>query len=94
MFRCGSHLLIIGNRNFTIPKDDSEILENCQHINDGIQCYRNYVRNCLTSFAKQVMALITKNGQKMVNMICKSDANRKGNQFFRLDSSRCFFMRL
>jgi hypothetical protein len=82
--------MIIGNKNFTIPKDDSEILEHCQHINDGIQCYRNYIRNCLSSLAKQVMSVIAKNGKKMADMICKSETNRKGNKFFRLDSRHCF----
>ncbi|CAG2171785.1 unnamed protein product [Oppiella nova] len=72
---CGAQMLIL-NENMTIPKSEAEILEKCTNIEKGIECYKEYAKTCLDPMASRVMSMVSRNGKKLADRLCKEESSR------------------
>ncbi|XP_054160028.1 uncharacterized protein LOC128958238 [Oppia nitens] len=73
---CGVKMQLL-NENVTLPKTDQEILDKCGDINKGIDCFQNYAKNCLDNMSARMMTMIARNGKKLADKVCNSEASRK-----------------
>ncbi|XP_015791760.1 uncharacterized protein LOC107368455 isoform X2 [Tetranychus urticae] len=52
--RCGLKLAFIGDRDFLIPGNDSQMEVHCRTMYDNYSCLRHYVRNCMKTVSKSL----------------------------------------
>ena len=74
---CGARMMIL-NDNFTMPKDEADIDKRCKSIEVGIECFKDYSKNCLDSFSSRIMGMVARNGKKMADKICSTKESRTG----------------
>ncbi|CAG2118614.1 unnamed protein product [Medioppia subpectinata] len=74
---CGAKMMIL-NDNVTLPETETEIETRCKDIESGIECFKKYANTCLDPMASRVMTMVSRNGKKMSDKICKEQPGRIG----------------
>lgn len=85
MDKCASNLGFLGDRSFVMPKNVSQMDGFCSTLTKSLKCIQNYARECLSSFPRQVLLTVTRNGRKQYNQLC---ANNQTKQEF-MDKLTC-----
>lgn len=77
MDRCASSLGFLGDRSFVMPKNVSQMSGFCGTLTKSLKCIQNYARECLSSFPRQVLLTVTRNGRKQYNQLCANDNSKQ-----------------
>lgn len=77
MDRCASSLGFLGDRTFVMPKNVSQMNNFCDTLTRSLKCIQNYARECLSSFPRQVLLTVTRNGRKQYNQLCANDQTKQ-----------------
>lgn len=77
MDRCASSLGFLGDRSFVMPKNVSQMDGFCGTLTKSLKCIQNYARECLSSFPRQVLLTVTRNGRKQHNQLCANDNSKQ-----------------
>ena len=77
MDRCASNLGFLGDRSFIMPKNVTQMDGFCATLTKSLKCIQNYARECLSSFPRQVLLTVTRNGRKQYNQLCASDNTKQ-----------------
>lgn len=77
MDKCASSLGFLGDRTFVMPKNVSQMNSFCGTLTKSLKCIQNYARECLSSFPRQVLLTVTRNGRKQYNQLCANDQTKQ-----------------
>ena len=77
MDRCASSLGFLGDRSFTMPKNVTQMNGFCTTLTKSLKCIQLYARECLSSFPRQVLLTVTRNGRKQYNQLCATDTSKQ-----------------
>lgn len=77
MDRCASNLGFLGDRTFIMPRNVSQMNGFCNTLTKSLKCIQNYARECLSSFPRQVLLTVTRNGRKQYNQLCANDQTKQ-----------------
>lgn len=77
MDKCASSLGFLGDRGFVMPKNISQMNGFCGTLTKSLKCIQNYARECLSSFPRQVLLTVTRNGRKQYNQLCANDNSKQ-----------------
>lgn len=77
MDRCASNLGFLGDRTFIMPRNVSQMNGFCSTLTKSLKCIQNYARECLSSFPRQVLLTVTRNGRKQYNQLCANDQTKQ-----------------
>lgn len=77
MDKCASNLGFLGDRSFVMPKNISQMDGFCNTLTRSLKCIQNYARECLSSFPRQVLLTVTRNGRKQYNQLCANDQTKQ-----------------
>lgn len=77
MDKCASSLGFLGDRTFVMPKNVSQMNNFCDTLTRSLKCIQNYARECLSSFPRQVLLTVTRNGRKQYNQLCANDQTKQ-----------------
>lgn len=77
MDKCASNLGFLGDRSFVMPRNVSQMNNFCGTLTKSLKCIQSYARECLSSFPRQVLLTVTRNGRKQYNQLCANDANKQ-----------------
>lgn len=77
MDKCASNLGFLGDRSFVMPKNVSQMNGFCGTLTKSLKCIQSYARECLTSFPRQVLLTVTRNGRKQYNALCSNDQTKQ-----------------
>lgn len=77
MDRCASSLGFLGDRSFIMPKNVTQMNGFCGTLTKSLKCIQNYARECLSSFPRQVLLTVTRNGRKQYNQLCANDNSKQ-----------------
>lgn len=77
MDKCASSLGFLGDRTFVMPKNVSQMNGFCTTLTKSLRCIQNYARECLSSFPRQVLLTVTRNGRKQYSQLCENDATKQ-----------------
>ncbi|XP_074602968.1 uncharacterized protein LOC141856531 [Brevipalpus obovatus] len=71
--KCASDIFVFGHSNLTIPQTDEELTIHCKSRFQALRCVQNYIKECLSSFSKQVASLLIKGAATNAKMQCKQN---------------------
>lgn len=77
MDKCASSLGFLGDRTFVMPRNVSQMNGFCGTLTKSLKCIQNYARECLSSFPRQVLLTVTRNGRKQYNQLCANDNTKQ-----------------
>lgn len=77
MDKCASNLGFLGDRGFIMPKNVTQMNGFCGTLTKSLKCIQNYARECLSSFPRQVLLTVTRNGRKQYNQLCANDQTKQ-----------------
>lgn len=77
MDKCASNLGFLGDRTFIMPKNVTQMNGFCGTLTKSLKCIQNYARECLSSFPRQVLLTVTRNGRKQYNQLCANDQTKQ-----------------
>lgn len=77
MDKCASNLGFLGDRTFVMPKNVTQMDGFCVTLTKSLKCIQNYARECLSSFPRQVLLTVTRNGRKQYNQLCANDQTKQ-----------------
>lgn len=77
MDKCASNLGFLGDRTFVMPKNVTQMDGFCGTLTRSLKCIQNYARECLSSFPRQVLLTVTRNGRKQYNQLCANDQTKQ-----------------
>lgn len=77
MDRCASNLGFLGDRTFIMPRNVTQMNGFCGTLTKSLKCIQNYARECLSSFPRQVLLTVTRNGRKQYNQLCANDQTKQ-----------------
>lgn len=77
MDKCASNLGFLGDRSFIMPKNVTQMDGFCTTLTKSLKCIQNYARECLSSFPRQVLLTVTRNGRKQYNQLCANDQTKQ-----------------
>lgn len=77
MDKCASNLGFLGDRTFIMPKNVSQMNGFCGVLTKSLKCIQTYARECLSSFPRQVLLTVTRNGRKQYNQLCENDSSKQ-----------------
>lgn len=77
MDRCASSLGFLGDRTFVMPRNVTKMNGFCSTLTKSLRCIQNYARECLSSFPRQVLLTVTRNGRKQYNQLCANDQSKQ-----------------
>lgn len=77
MDKCASNLGFLGDRTFVMPKNITQMDNFCKTLTRSLKCIQNYARECLSSFPRQVLLTVTRNGRKQYNQLCANDQTKQ-----------------
>ena len=77
MDRCASSLGFLGDRSFIMPKNVSQMNGFCSTLTKSLKCIQLYARECLSSFPRQVLLTVTRNGRKQYNQLCATEKSKQ-----------------
>lgn len=77
MDKCASNLGFLGDRSFIMPKNVTQMNLFCGTLTKSLKCIQTYARECLSSFPRQVLLTVTRNGRKQYNQLCASDSSKQ-----------------
>lgn len=77
MDKCASSLGFLGDRSFVMPKNVTQMNGFCGTLTKSLKCIQNYARECLSSFPRQVLLTVTRNGRKQYNQLCANDNSKQ-----------------
>lgn len=77
MDKCASNLGFLGDRSFIMPKNVTQMNNFCGTLTKSLKCIQTYARECLSSFPRQVLLTVTRNGRKQYNQLCATDSSKQ-----------------
>lgn len=77
MDKCASNLGFLGDRTFVMPKNVTQMSGFCGTLTKSLRCIQNYARECLSSFPRQVLLTVTRNGRKQYSQLCENDQTKQ-----------------
>lgn len=77
MDKCASSLGFLGDRTFVMPRNVTSMNGFCVTLTKSLRCIQNYARECLSSFPRQVLLTVTRNGRKQYNQLCADDQTKQ-----------------
>lgn len=77
MDKCASSLGFLGDRTFVMPKNITSMDNFCGTLTKSLKCIQNYARECLSSFPRQVLLTVTRNGRKQYNQLCANNQTKQ-----------------
>lgn len=77
MDKCASNLGFLGDRSFIMPRNVTAMTGFCGTLTKSLKCIQSYARECLSSFPRQVLLTVTRNGRKQYNQLCANDNSKQ-----------------